>query len=297
MKFLRSTFAILAASLAAQVYALELNPRFFPEIKQTDAEWIRLKGLAELYPQRILFEAPSSLPQSQRYEAAKYDTVRENINYIRVYRLHEAMPILMEHIDDPYLILDLRYLRAPSLGLELAHMLGLGDAEFSLKAMGEIPAKLAAQLAPMEKAPSTRRETPIVVLCNRETSGPFEATLQTLQDLGAVFAVGENTAGKTGFYQKMETQPAWVLNGEIRPESNISLINLGFSPRIQIQTSQEENYASYNLYEAGTPLDRLLDSKQESSESDETDSSFDYTKPDRVLQRGVDIVAALQILQ
>ncbi|MFT6059959.1 MAG: hypothetical protein ACJAS5_001404, partial [Lentimonas sp.] len=71
-----------------------------------------------------------------------------------------------------------------------------------------------------------------------------------------------------------------------------------FEPRIRLESDAKENYLSYHLYEAGTDIMQLLRNEDSSSDRDpigEAESSS--IEPDRILQRGVDIIAALQILQ
>jgi sulfur carrier protein ThiS len=136
----------------------------------------------------------------------------------------------------------------------------------------------------------------VIVLCNRETAGPFEAVLAKLQQHGAIIGVGEATAGRTGFYEKSDHH-TWILHGEIRPDEATSLVGTGFQPRIQLEINSEENYLSYHLYEAGTTIEQLLSQKNTMPNNEAMEVEGVLIKPDRILQRGVDIIAALQILQ
>jgi C-terminal processing protease CtpA/Prc len=139
------------------------------------------------------------------------------------------------------------------------------------------------------------RNHPAIVLCNRETAGPFEALLSIMQQQGTIIAVGERTAGKTGFYHNINPQ-TWMIQGELRPQSDVSLVATGFTPRIQIKVTAEENYSSYHLYEAGTPITRLLRQERNLTNTEYAATEDASIERDRILQRGVDIATALQVL-
>ncbi|MEN8662615.1 MAG: hypothetical protein ACN4GF_03715 [Lentimonas sp.] len=283
----------------AQAPAFESE--FFPELDAHSDELIRLKGLAELYPGTILFEEPKLAIRSQREEAASIEELPREITYVRIYRLEEAITALKEVVNHPALILDMRYLQSDRSGIALANLLNRENNTATLTAVGQITIEVKGTAKDPEDA-SSQRSYPAIVLCNRETAGPFEAILHSLQSQGCILAVGEATSGRTGYYQASD-HGAWIIEGEVRPTPELSILETGFVPRIEIDATPESNYISYYLYEAGTSITRLLrdDTKQsvtpkddEAKTNKETAETFE---PDAVLQRGVDIVAALQVLQ
>jgi hypothetical protein len=281
------------AATAVFASAQDIDLSFFPGIEDYSDESIRLHGLAQLYPGRVLFDDPRLEITSASHEAARVDDLPRDIKYIRLYRLDETQQVLSEYKEHPALIVDFRYLKSELAAINLLHAFAQKEWLSELTLSGKVPEGLINKRT---AAPFTQRDKPVVVLCNRETAGPFEAILDQLQRSGAIIAVGEPSAGRTGFYNKTGSG-AWTLHGEIRPDADTSLVGVGFQPRILIETSAEENYLSYHLYEAGTPITRLLRDNESKSDSDEAEKTLFDNEPDRVLQRGVDIVAALQILE
>lgn len=272
---------------------------FFPKLDQHSDETIQLHGLASLYPGTILFEAPELATRSLRVEAAKIEDLPNDIAYVRVYRLEEAITAIQKTVEKPALILDLRYLQSESSGVELASLLNNEPDINSLTTLGDVPHSIQSAINEIVIS-AAKRSYPAIVLCNRETAGPFEAILHILQKNGCIIGVGEATAGRTGFY-KTEDQQAWIIEGELRPSPDVSLINRGFAPRIRMEATPESNYISYHIYEAGTPIARLLRSNKplipQADEKAESETDAKKFEPDAVLQRGVDIIAALQVLQ
>jgi hypothetical protein len=289
---------LAAATLTQLSHGAQLDPTFFPEASKHTEESIRLHGLAQLYPGTILFESPELITRSEREEAARIEKLPRSITYIRIYRLDEAIPVIKEILDDQAVILDMRYLQSPHSGAALIPLLQSKQADTKITTVGVVPQAITDQLKPFEQAPTINRRYPTVVLCNRQTAGPFEAILHSLQANGSIIAVGEATAGRTGYYKQTDNATAWMIEGELRPSSDTSLIASGFIPRIEIEGSPQKNYMSYHLYEAGTNIQRLLkdDTKEIDEHTEDTDKDTNF-EPDAVLQRGVDIVAALQILQ
>lgn len=294
--------SLLCGSITAlHAQSPNLEADFFPRLDTHSDELIRLKGLAELYPGRILFEEPKLATRSQREEAARIEELPREITYVRIYRLDEAITALKEVIEHSALILDMRYLQSGSSGTAFASLLNSQGHVASISTIGQISIKANHTAEELKETTSTR-SYPAIVLCNRETAGPFEAILHSLQSNDCIIAVGEATAGRTGYYTKSDHN-AWIIEGEVRPTPDISILETGFVPRIEIDATPESNYISYHLYEAGTSITRLLrnDAQQalQNKKNDETNSkeSIETSEPDAVLQRGVDIVAALQILQ
>lgn len=266
----------------------------FPSLSQYDDEAIRLHGLAQLFPGRVLFEDPQLATTTESRVAARVEDLPRAIKYIRLYRLDETQPVLAEYQTHPALILDFRFLKSEQAAVEILDGFTATQWTERLTIVGSVPAGLVES----SDDSTTQRDTPVIVLCNRETAGPFEASLHQLQQTGAIIAVGESTAGRTGFYEQT-AHNAWILNGELRPDSETSLVGVGFQPRIQLDVDAEENYLSYHLYEAGTNIVQLLrqENHDELESHDTIGNDSVLIEPDRILQRGVDIIAALQTLQ
>ena len=289
--------ALLLVFSAVYLSALQFDETFFPNLEETREEDVYLRGIAQLYPGRVLFEAPALIARSERTEAAKIENLPRDVKYVRIYRLEEAIPVIREVIAHPALVLDFRYLKSPSSGSALHALMSRRTAETTLTLIGDAPDHIREELAQAERG-TVNRAHPAIILSNRETAGPFEAVLAGLQTEGSIIAVGENTAGRTGFYDHIRPQ-TWVLCGELRPAPQISLIPGGFAPRIHVKLSPETDYRSYHLYEAGTQLEQLI--RQETRtlpvSKDNGESSAVSVQTDQVLQRGIEIVAALQVLQ
>jgi hypothetical protein len=284
--------AVVCAAVTCQP-AQGQDAALFPSLRDYSDEAIRLHGLAALFPNHVLFEEPQLETTSESRVAARVEDLPRAIKYIRLYRLDEAKSVLAEFQTHSALILDVRFLKSNHTAVDTLSGFATAKQAKTLTTVGTVPADLSTS----GEASSTVRDSPVIVLCNRETAGPFEAVLHQLQAAGAIIAVGEPTAGRSGFYRKASAN-AWILCGEVRPDSDTSLVGVGFEPRIRLESDAKENYLSYHLYEAGTDILQLLRNEDSSSDSDparEADSSS--IEPDRILQRGVDIIAALQILQ
>lgn len=286
------SMAVVCVAVTGQA-AQGLDTALFPSLRDYSDEAIRLHGLAALFPNRVLFEDPQLEIHSESRVAARVEDLPRAIKYIRLYRLDEAKSVLAEFQMQSALILDLRFLKSNHTAMDTLSCFATTQQAKTLTTVGTVPADLSTS----GEVSSTVRDAPVIVLCNRETAGPFEAVLHQLQAAGTIIAVGESTAGRTGFYSKASAK-AWILCGEVRPDSDTSMVGVGFEPRIRLESNAKENYLSYHLYEAGTDILQLLRNEDSSSDNDppiEADSSS--IEPDRILQRGVDIIAALQILQ
>lgn len=285
--------AVLAIASALSTAAKQADSALFPDLESYSQEEIKLHGLARLYPGRILFEPPQQSTNSLRDQAAKVEELTRGVKYIRIYRLEEALKLIETQIQHPALILDARYLQSSHSGSPLASMLGQNALLTQIQTVGQVPANLSTELKAQSQSPLPRK-APFIVLCNRETAGPFEAVLHNLQAAGAAIIVGEASAGRTGFYKQLPYKQIWKIEGEIRPTTQHSLVGIGIQPRIRVATSPEESYIAYHLYEAGTKLEKLLQAPKGTDESSSQDGPSLQTDP--VLQRGFDIVTALQIL-
>jgi hypothetical protein len=299
MRTVKQLFSTTVACISAVcAHAQTADEALFPAISTYSDEVIRLHGLAHLYPDRVLFEAPQRTTTTASRVATRVEDLPRGIKYIRFYRLDEAQAVLAEFQAHPALILDLRFLKSQRSAAALFDpFASIGWAD-TVTAVGDVPEPL---IHTQRSDSYTVRDTPVIVLCNRETAGPFEAILHRLQEHGSILAVGESTAGRTGFYQK-ETNGAWILHGELRPDAHTSLVGRGFEPRIQIPLSPEKNYLCYHLYEAGTGMTDLLRQAPSATEANPQMSAppahtESPNETDTVLQRGVDMIVALQTLQ
>ena len=293
VKHILSTTVVCISAVCSQAHGVDES--LFPGLSTYSDEAIRLHGLAQLYPGRVLFEAPQLTTATESRVATRVEDLPRAIKYIRLYRLDEAKSVLAAFQAHQALILDFRFLKSERSAIDLFDTFATTGWTEGLTPLGNVPEQMTdAKLSDSY----TLRDAPVIVLCNRETAGPFEAILHTLQQNGSIIAVGEPTAGRTGFYRKVATG-AWILNGELRPDSDTSLVGHGFQPRIQIPLTAEQSYLCYHLYEAGTDIAQLL--RQEKRDTDPSDQTPEHTdapiQTDEVLQRGVDIIAALQTLQ
>ncbi len=288
-----STTVVCVTAACSQAHGID--EALFPDLNTHSDEAIRLHGLAQLYPGRVLFEAPQLTSTTESRVATRVEDLPREIKYIRLYRLDEAQSVLEAFQAHHALILDFRFLKSKQTAIHLFDAFATTGWTQGLTTVGTVPEGL---IQTKLNNSYTLRDTPVIVLCNRETAGPFEAVLHRLQQNGSIIAVGESTTGHTGFYEKTEPN-AWILNGEIRPDRDTSLVGSGFQPRIQIAINAEQNYLTYHLYEAGTDITLLL--RQENQNKAHSDESLDDKnapiETDQILQRGVDIIAALQTLQ
>ena len=288
----RLSTMVVCAALACQANGQDAS--LFPSLNDYSAETIRLHGLASLFPGRVLFEDPELNTTTESRFATRVEDLPHGIKYIRLYRLNEAETVLNEYKNHPALIIDFRFLKSTSAAVNTLSPFAPANCLDTLTTFGSTPDNLIET----DVATTAQRDTPVITLCNRETAGPFEAVLHRLQQTGAIIAIGEPTAGNTGFYKK-SAHETWMLNGELRPDNDTSLVAIGFVPRIQLEISTEENYLSYHLYEAGTSITKLLRQSLPSEAEYHQTTSEDkvWQEPDRILQRGVDIIDALHILQ
>lgn len=272
----------------------EMDPALFPGLAQHADEALQLQGIARLYPGRIIFKAPvQATPPSPDSRAVSVESLPGNITYLRIYQLDGALPTLVQHLHDSSLILDVRYLQSFSGVIDFGKLF----TDPKLQTVGTIPeAWLLAKEADTE-----RRKLPAVVLCNQQTAGPLEAMLAQLQEEKHILAVGSATAGRTGYYSEAtELNQTWILSGEIRPNPELSLIPNGFKPRILIPEDAKSAYRAYYLYEAGTPIEQLVAKTEpkpvRNGEGEEPSEEDQNATKDFILQKAIDVVAALQIL-
>lgn len=271
--------------------AAPLSPALFPGLDQYTDDELRLHGLASLYPERILFNAPERHVPDRSQRAASAETLQNSIAYLRIYRFDEAVEALNAQLNAPSLIIDLRYAQSRGVELEFFDRLSPDPLPTQIQCTGN---PNAFSLNAITQHPRRTPElAPPVILINAQTAGPFEAALQALQHSGAILCVGSSSAGKTAHYKRQSDH--WIIDAEIQAKTLPSLIPDGLTPRIPVSVEAEHDFIAYQLYESGSELIDLLptpNTHEHTSVAPSSDQPVDH-----ILHRGIEIVAALQILR
>jgi hypothetical protein len=132
-----------------------------------------------------------------------------------------------------------------------------------------------------------------------------------------VLAVGTTTAGQPATYTDYPGQPGYfVIDGELRPESG-SIVGIGVKPHFVVDVSPQQNDVAYFSVERGTMdivnmlrQERTVTAAPAANAATGAGNTNNQTPPsnaptpttvviearDPVLQRAVDVVAALQVL-
>jgi hypothetical protein len=237
------------------------------------------------------------------------DSLSRNVNYLRVYGLGVALPQIGKLLHDkPALILDLRFMWADAkdaeafadvlaqAGLESSPVHGAGDG---MPEPGKLPSRDANDTSPM----------PVVLaLVNGLTAGPVEAWLAAFQEKDSILLVGTPTAGQSADYKPLPDHPGYfIIDGELQPASG-SLVGKGVAPRFLVNVTPQQSYDAYFFVERGGDIKTLLrhDTNTPSPAPAKPASTVAPTPlpqsvpveeiSDPVLQRAVDVVAALQVL-
>ncbi len=315
----------LLVFLAAAMLALppDVNSTLFPGVDTRDPAEIELAGLAALYPGGVLHQPPQKLQDANLGRLPKSVELPRNalnINYVRVYDLHVSKKQLEDALAaNTMLIIDFRYVYAEAADAEdfADDLAKAGLASVPLRGVGTIhnPADL-----PMPANPD--RPPPLVlVLVNGQTAGTLEAWLEAFQEKESVLAVGTPTAGQPGTYH---TAPGhtdyYILDGELEPDQEISpdsvsVLGTGLKPRFAVEVTPEQNKRAYALVENGTDVlamlrrDHVTAAAAALAPAPTNSTSIPATQAapatsatttedvgDPVLQRAVDVVAALQVL-
>ncbi len=272
----------------------DLNSDLFPGITNYSDTDLQLNGIARLYPDRVRFTSPERKSASQRPTATAVEKLPRDITYIRIYRLEEAFANSDIYAETAALILDLRYVHSNSIGAGLAALFPEKEDLKIVNHLGNIPNSVESEISSKLHV-SQKREHPIIVLVNRHTAGPFEATLSNLQSEGLAIVVGEKTAGSTGFYKKINPS-TWILDGEVLPTKGTSIVGIGLSPRITLETNPKSCYLSYQLYEAGTPLEKILGKSTVKKTTPEDEGTDAPILSDPALKRGLETIEAMKVL-
>jgi hypothetical protein len=237
--------------------------RYFPDRPEEPADEAGWAELARAFPNRVKHmpaqpAAPQTPPVATRIE------VRPGIAYVRVRNLANDLDAIQDALAQPRLIIDLRYIHG-----ELAESLRLG----TLIARRDLAIEPRATDAPQpEPATTARRPAGQLTLClvNRGTSGPIEAVLDALQGAGDILLVGTQSAGDTGFFRTADQAPAWrVIADDYRRENGPSLLDVGVTPALFVETTPDAEDAAYIALDAGQPVADLLDAPVRKSRFDE----------------------------
>jgi hypothetical protein len=223
--------------------------RYFPEQTAAPADESGWATLAETFPHRVK-PAATAVPPPAPTPAATRLAIKSGIDYVRVRQLVNDRDAIRSALATPRVIIDLRYVHA------------------DLSAAREFGSLLARQPRPLESGieitPSSDGERPArqVVLClvNRATSGALEAVLDALQHAGDVLLVGTQTAGDTGHFVPVDDAPAWrVIAGDHRRSGGHSLLDVGVTPGLFVETTPDAEDAAYLAFDASKPVADLLD--------------------------------------
>jgi len=323
---------VFSALLCGLLTALppDVKPDLLPGIGNVSDHEIELAGLASLYPGRVLHEEPhTGDPGNAEFPPRVLDLPRD-ITYVRVYDLAKAVSKISDLLaQKTALIIDLRYVYGDTVAADsFADALSKAGLESApLQGVGNIaePTKLSGP------ASGDRHHAPpvVLVMVNGQTAGPLEARLAAFQEKESVLAVGTPTSGQPGEYQLVEgVKGYFVMTGEWRTAAG-SVAGAGLKPRFAVDVTPEQNYRAYFNFEHGEDIANLLRpdhavapakppatpaaaTGNATTSGNLTHSGNTTTNPpaaapvtpaapaddttDAVLQRAVDVVAALQVL-
>ncbi len=306
--------AVGALSLPADV-----SPDLFPRGDQKTPAEVELAGLMALYPGHILRGLPHANDSANKDRQPRIVELRHDVTYyMRIYDLNAALPEIATYLGKPGLILDLRYVTADSkTSAAFAALLSkAGLASAPLQGVGKLEDPEALP-APTN---TDKEHTPplVLVMVNGQTSGPLEAWLEVFQEKESVLAVGTPTMGQPAIYMDYPGQPGYtIIDGELRPESG-SLVGIGLKPRFTVEVTPQQSDVAYFSVEHGTvdivnmlrqeravvtPAPPVasgsagngLGAPQGAPATPQTTTVTTEAR-DAVLQRAVDVVAALQVL-
>jgi hypothetical protein len=300
---------ILCATLVA--LPPDVDPAMLPGVAKLAPAEIEYAGLAALYPGAVLHGPPQATNPGNASRNLYPTDLSHNITYARLYDVGNSTADLAKLLkSNNALILDLRYL-APDAAAAEALATTLRNAGLDcapVHAVGNIATP--AKFTPPD--PAAGHTPPLVLaLVNRETAGPLEAWLAAFQDRESVLAVGTPTAGQPGVYQQAEDAPEYyILTGFLQPESG-SIVGAGLKPRFPVDVTPEEDYRAWDTLEkdpdefasllqhdrsptAPTPAPSAASAANATVATPAAAPEDNLIDP--VLQRAVDVVAALQLL-
>jgi len=311
--------ALVAAALLAALPP-GVDPALFPGADTRDPVEIQLAGLAQLYPGHILLKPQQDLKVGSLGRLPYEVTLRRgnsDVTYLRIYDLKVSKAKLVESLNNPVVIIDLRYVFADVTdSKDFADALAkAGLASESVHNAGNFanPTDLPAPSAPDKVVPL------VLVIVNGETAGPLEAWLAAFQSKQSILAVGMPTAGQPGEYkQATDHDGFYILQGELQPESG-SIAGTGLKPAFPVAVTPEQDYLAYQRFEnnpsdasamlrhektssavAPAPVQSSATAAANSTTTSQSQSTQTATTTDEpgdpVLQHAMDVIAALQVL-
>ncbi|MDR2982582.1 MAG: hypothetical protein LBV12_10100 [Puniceicoccales bacterium] len=281
----------------------------YPGINDKTQDEVMLAGMAVLYPGRVT-RTPLVVTATDSARKPVSAMLHNQIAYIRCYGSDASL--YTPAAGAKGVIVDLRYFGTSpeTVSACVALCRKISGTSPVVKGLGDYPVPAAEPL----KVDDTAAPARVVVLVNKGTAGPIEPMLADLQAKGKVILVGTATAGATARYRQLDaTSGWWTISGELcTGESKRSLVGSGVLPKVQVAVSAENDLLAWHWIERGvSPLVILRLSQSNgnngsaekknnaaASEGDAGQSSSDsVTGTDLVLQRGYDILAALQVME
>lgn len=288
------------------------SPELFPELEELSETEIVLRGLHALFPERV-FPGDPEQENSTDPKEPLVRSISDEVVYLRAYHLKEAVSVIRENLERPVMILDLRYIHSDlESTVKLAGILSRRP-RLHFYAAGDYPLPDSAdnRQIQIEGERLRDRDHTLITLSNWETSGPVEVLLEQLRRDADIISIGTQSAGRTASFRPIPDFPDWqILSGELRPDPEVSLVDNGFVPRVNVEVEPEYDRVAYRrLTEENeindviqTELTRDREARQRQGQlpspvlnNDETESG-QPPPPDLVLQRAVNIVKALQAL-
>ncbi len=241
----------LALPVAGRLPAAEsadVWTRYFPQQAAAPADEAGWAALAKEFPNRVK-PAPGAAVASTQPPAATRTSVRDGIEYVRVRKIANDLGAIERALTVPRLIIDLRYVH--------------GDVEPSLQfgtLLARHPIRFVHPEATITPKPVRSETQTTLCLINRGTSGAIEAVLDALQAAGDVLLVGTQSAGDTGDFTVAENAPGWrVITNDYRRAGGTSLLDVGVTPDLFVETTPDAEDAAYLAFDASKPIDELLD--------------------------------------
>lgn len=255
------------ATAVAAAGAAELPAAYFPADAATPTDAEGWATLAAAFPHR-LEAAASGAPRLVSPPATRLAT-RSGVDYVRVRRLGDNLATLAAALETEQVVIDLRYVRGDfAESLQFAQLLARHPLQVEIAGAGGA--------GPIVVEPTGRRKAGqrSVILVNRATAGPLEALLDALQAAGDVLLVGTPTAGDTGYFPDSPAggpqPPDWrVIGGDFRRAGGPSLLDVGATPGLLVESPPADEEAAYLALDAGTPIGELLDVPVEKPRFDE----------------------------
>jgi hypothetical protein len=268
--------AVTTDSPVPVVEAVQIPEEFF-EHSQRELVW---RGLASLYPEKVLTAPPVEFT-GHSPALPLLTQLPRGVSYLRVYDPGLAVSVLKAVPPPKNLIIDLRYCATPA------------PEEFIW---------LVGQLG---------QDSPLIVLVNGRTAGQLEVQLADLQAAKKILTVGTPTAGQTGTYVPVPGLDGfYVLEEEALTADGNSLLGKGLTPSVSVETTPQADYLAYNLVERGTSVTAVLQMQAAAPTAPATTLDDDATEAkkeqspaatadlplDATLQRGLDVIVALQVM-